>query len=102
MQEYNVVLSETAENDLDEVVEYLSNFSPSIARNYYDEIMVKALSLSLMPQRCPFVQDDDLRKRGYRWLFVRNYTIFFIIDEENNLVDIRAIMYSRREFTALL
>jgi len=45
VQEYNVVFSETAEYDLDEVIEYLSNFSPSIARRYYDEIMVKALSL---------------------------------------------------------
>ena len=30
MQEYNVVLSETAENDLDDVVEYLSNFSKGV------------------------------------------------------------------------
>jgi len=102
VQEYNVVFSETAENDLDEVVEYLSNFSPSIARRYYDEIMVKALSLTLMPQRCSFVQDTALRNKGYRWLFVRNYTIFFIIDELNTLVDIQAIMYSGREYTALL
>jgi len=102
VQEYSVVISETAENDLDEVVEYLSNFSSNIARRYYDEIMVKALSLAFMPQRCPFVQDDALRERGYRWLFVRNYTVFFVIDEENNLVDIRAIMYSGREYTALL
>ena len=96
------MLSETAENDLDEVVEYLSNFSPNIARRYYDEIMVKALSLAFMPQRCPFVQDEALREKGYRWLFVRNYTIFYVIDEENSVVDIRAIMYSGREYTALL
>ena len=102
MQEYSVILSDIAENDLDEVVEYLSNFSPNIARRYYDEIMVKTLSLSLMPQRCPFVHDDDLRKKGYRWLFVRNYTIFFVVDEEYHVVDIRAIMYSGREYTALL
>jgi len=102
VQEYNVVFSETAESDLSEVVEYLSNFSPNIARRYYDEIMVKALSLAFMPQRCPFVQDDALRNKGYRWLFVRNYTIFFVINEANILVDIHAIMYSGREFTALL
>jgi len=102
VQEYNVVMSVTAENDLDDVVEYLSNFSPNIARRYYDEIMVKALSLAFMPQRCPFVQDDALREKGYRWLFVRNYTIFFIIDEENDIVDIQAIMYSGREYTAIL
>ena len=43
MQEYNVVFSETAEYDLNDIVIYLSNFSPSIARRYYDEIMVKTL-----------------------------------------------------------
>ena len=102
MREYNIVFSETAENDLDDIVEYLSNFSPNIARRYYDEIMVKALSLAIMPQRCPFVQDDALRKNGYRWLFVRNYTVFFVIEEADNVVDIRAIMYSGREYTALL
>jgi len=102
MQEYNIVFSETAEKDLDDIVEYLSNFSPNIARRYYDEIMVKALSLAIMPQRCPFVQDDALREKGYRWLFVRNYTVFFVIEEADNVVDIRAIMYSGREYTALL
>ena len=102
MQEYNVVFSETADSDLADIVVYLSNFSPNIARRYYDEIMVRSLSLALMPQRCPFVQDDALRKKGYRWIFVRNYTIFFVIDEINTIVDVRAIVYSGREYTALL
>ena len=102
MQEYNIVFSETADNDLDDIVEYLSNFSPNIARRYYDEIMIKSLSLSMMPQRCPFVRDEALRDKGYRWLPVRNYTLFFVIDEINSVVDIRAILYSGREYTALL
>ena len=102
MQEYSVVFSETADSDLEGIVAYLSNFSPSVARRYYDEIMVKSLSLAFMPQRCPYVQDDTLRNKGYRWLFVRNYTVFFVIDEMNGIVDIRAIMYSCREYTALL
>ena len=63
MQEYNVIFSATADNDLADIVEYLSNFSPNIARRYYDEIMVKSLSLSLIPQRCPFVRDEALRAR---------------------------------------
>jgi plasmid stabilization system protein ParE len=100
--EYSVVFSETADSDLSDIVVYLSNFSPSIARRYYDEIMVKVCSLSSMPQRCPFVQDDTLHKKGYRWILVRNYTIFFVIDEPGKIVDIRAIMYSGREYTALL
>jgi toxin ParE1/3/4 len=102
VQEYNVVFSQSAEDDLDDIVEYLSNFSPTIARRYYDDIMVKSLSLSFMPQRCSFVRDERLRNKGYRWIPIRNYTVFFVIDELNYIVDIRAIMYSRREYTALL
>jgi len=102
LQEYNVVFSETADNDLEDIVEYLSNFSPNIARRYFDEIMVKSLSLSFMPQRCPLVRDETLRDKGYRWFSIRNYTLFFVIDEINNVVDIRAILYSGREYTALL
>ena len=102
MQEYNVIFSETAERDLDDIVAYLGNFSRDIARRYFDEIMVKSLSLAFMPHRCPFVRDNSLREKGYRWLFVRNYTIFFVIDEINSIVDIRAIIYSSREYTALL
>jgi len=102
VQEYNIVFSKTAEHDLNDIVIYLSNFSSSIARRYYDEIMVKALSLSLMPQRCPFVHDNALRDKGYRWLFIRNYTVFFVIEEASKVVDIRAIIYSGREYTALL
>ena len=102
MQEYNVIFSESAEDDLDGIVEYLSNFSPTIARRYYDDIMAKSLSLAFMPHRCPLVRDERLRNKGYRYLFIRNYTVFFVIDEPNYIVDIRAIMYSRREYTALL
>jgi len=32
MQEYNVVFSETADRDLEDIVVYLSNFTPNIAR----------------------------------------------------------------------
>jgi plasmid stabilization system protein ParE len=102
VQEYSVILSESAEEDLDDIVEYLSNFSPTIARRYYDDIMTTSLSLSFMPQRCSFVRDERLRNKGYRYVFIRNYTVFFVIDEQNCIVDIRAIMYSRREYTALL
>ena len=102
MQEYNVLFSDTADKDLEDIVEYLSNFSPNIARRYYDEIMSKSLSLSIMPHRCPLVRDEFLREKGYRWLSIRNYTLFFVIDEVNNVVDVRAIMYSKREYTALL
>ena len=102
METYDVVFSDEAKADLLDIVDYLNNFSIHIGVKYLDEIQQTVFSLAFMPQRCPFVRDDDLRQKGYRWIFVRNYTIFFVIDEAKRIVDIRAIMYSGREYTALL
>jgi plasmid stabilization system protein ParE len=102
MARYRVVFSETAESDLDDIVNYLSGFSSDIAFKYYDEIVDKTNSHSKMPERCPFVSDVILRKKGYRWLFVRNYIVFFVVEQTEGVVDIRRVLYSHRDYTALL
>ena len=102
MQEYRVVFSEDADNDLESIVVYLSEFSPGIAHRYYEEIISKSNTLSTMPERCNLVSSDELRAKGYRWLFVRNYTVFFTIHKDENAVVIRRILYARREYTALI
>ena len=102
MEMYKVIFSNEAETDLMDIVDYLNNFSIHIGVKYLAEIQQTAHSLASAPQRCPFVRDEVLRKKGYHWIFVRNYTIFFVIDESDKIVDIRAILYSGREYTALL
>jgi len=102
MQEFNVAFTDEADIDLENIVYYLSNFSPAIARKYYDEIMLKANSLETMPERCPLIRDELLREKGYRWLFVRNYTIFFTVHKKENIVSVRRILYARQDYTALL
>ena len=102
MPKYKVVFTDTAESDLDDIVVYLSNFSRNIALKYYDEIMAKANSLVSMPERCPFVNDRALRAAGYRWLAVHNYIIFYYVNNISNKVHIRRILYSGRDYTAIL
>jgi len=102
VQKYRVVFSDAADRDLDDIVDYLSGFSHDTALKYYDEIIRESQSLRSMPGRCSFVGDDELREKGYRCLFVRNYTVFFVIEQDRNAVDIRRILYSGRDYTALL
>ena len=105
MQKFKVVTTDDAELDLDDIVDYLSGFSYAIASRYYTEIKEKIRSLSTMPDRCSFVSYEPLRKKGYRWLFIRNYTVYFTIHESENsesTVVIRRVLYARRDYTALL
>jgi plasmid stabilization system protein ParE len=102
MKKYKVVFANTAENDLSDIVIYLSNFSHETALKYYDDIMRKVNSLTSMPERCAFVNDSVLRAVGFRWLVVHNYVIFFIVNNNSYKVQVRRILYSGRDYTALL
>lgn len=104
MAKYRVDVSEPAENDLKDIVRYIaSQLSAPISATRMMELLEEAmLSLSDMPQRCPFVSDDRLCQMGYRKLIVKNYVVFFSIDEKNKVVDVERILYSRRDWIRFL
>jgi plasmid stabilization system protein ParE len=55
-----------------------------------------------MPKKFALVLDDELAKRGYRSVSVKNYIIFYTINEKTETVNIISVMYNRREWTNLL
>ena len=104
MAKYRVDVSEPAENDLRDIVRYIaSQLSAPISATRMMELFEEAmLSLSDMPQCCPFVSDDRLSQMGYRKLIVKNYVVFFSIDEKNKVVDVERILYGRRDWIRFL
>jgi len=54
MEEYKIIIASVAKRDLGDVVEYLNTLSPEVALRQYDNIIEKIVSLSQMPERCPF------------------------------------------------
>jgi len=58
--------------------------------------------LADMPQRYPFVADERLAQMGYRKLSLKNYVVFYSIDEGNKVVDIERILYGRRDWLRIL
>ena len=53
-----------------------------------------------MPERCPKPKDLALAVKGYRYLIVKNYLVFYVIIGDT--VQIRRILYARRDYRALL
>ena len=100
MEKYKVVIFPTAQQDLMDVIDYLNTLSPSAALSYYDELTEQIASLSELPERCPHPKDLTLASRGYRYLVVRNYIIFYVICDD--VVQIRRILYGRRDYGKLL
>jgi len=102
MKNYKLIITPLAKGDIAAIVEYLINFSPEIALRYADYIYEAIHSLAKMPTRCSLVRDEVLKIKGYRWTSVRNYTIFFIVDDTLDIVRIERVLYSRREYDIIL
>jgi len=89
-----------AYRDLDGIYEYISKtlMEPAVALNIVDDIETALLSLDIMPHRCPERKIGAYANKGYRQLFVGNYTIIFRIDEDKKLVMVVTIRYSSSQF----
>ncbi|ACV63023.1 addiction module toxin, RelE/StbE family [Desulfofarcimen acetoxidans DSM 771] len=104
MAEYRVDISEPAENDLRDIVRYIASqlSAPTSALHMMELLEEAMVGLSDMPQRCPLVADEHLSQMGYRKLPVKNYVVFFSIDERNKVVDVERILYGRRDWLRIL
>lgn len=100
MEKYKVKIYPAAKQDLLDIVDYLNTLSPDAALRYYDLLTEEIAGLSYMPERCPRPKDLALVAKGYRCLLVKNYLVFYVVDRDT--VQIRRILYGRRDYSSLL
>jgi len=101
---YQVIISEPAEIDMVAIGLYISEelHSPEAAENLLDEIDRQLLSLEQMPKRFALVSDEELASKGIRTIPVKNYLVFYFIDEYSKTVTITRVLYGRRNWVYLL
>lgn len=100
MENYKIKIFPRAKQDMEEVIDYLNTLSPDVALKYYDLLVEEIAGLSQMSERCPRPKDLALAARGYRYLIVKNYLVFYVI--AGDTVQIRRILYARRNYKGLL
>jgi toxin ParE1/3/4 len=104
MARYRVDISEPAENDLRDIVRYISAqlSAPMTAIKMMDTMNEAITGLAHMPQKCTFLTDERLAMLGYRKLPVKNNIVFFTIKEKSKVVDVERILYARRDWQRIL
>lgn len=100
METYKVKIFPTAKQDMEDMISYLNTLSPDAALRYYDLLVEEITSLARMPERCPRPKDLALAAKGYRYLIVKNYLVFYVV--AGDTVQIRRILYARRNYQSLL
>jgi len=101
---YGIEITGPAAEDIADLRRYISLalMQPGSAQHVYEAVKKAILSLDVMPERNALIREAPYTALGVRRMYVENYTVFYIADEEAELVTILRVLYSRRDWKRLL
>jgi len=96
LNKYKVIVLPEAQQDMREIILYIAYelAAPQAAINLQIALNEAINSLSMMPDRIKIVDEHPWREVGVRRICIKNYYIYFLISEKENLVQIMAVIYS--------
>lgn len=96
---YVVKITSQAEEQIQEIIHYITNElkAPDLALHLLDALEDSFSSLIHFPQRVTLIEEEPWHTRGIHRLPVKNFLVYFWIDEDNLKVQITAIIYEKRD-----
>lgn len=89
---FQILITDSALEDLKGIVGFIAVDDPAAAVRVGEKLVDQAMSLGIMPTRCP-LHDKD---RGIRKMTINPYLIYFACDETNNMVHILHFWHGAR------
>ncbi len=96
---YEVKLTSQAVQQIGETVQYISKIllEPEIARKWADTLQSEIEKLDSMPSRYPLTEEEPWHTNGIRRMPVKNFLVYYLVDEERKTVWVTAVIYGRRD-----
>jgi plasmid stabilization system protein ParE len=101
---YSVHITDIAEEDIVSTVQYVANVltAPVAANHLLDEIEKYENILENTPNMYSFVPDEYLKVKGVKYVMVKNYMLFYTINEEEKIVTVIRFLYGQRNWKSIL
>ena len=101
---YEVRLTIQAIGQIEETVQYISKIllEPETARKWADTLQCEIEKLDTMPSRYPLTDEEPWHTKGIRKMPVKNFLVYYLVDEKKKAVWITAVIYGRRNQIAAL
>ena len=101
---YKIVIQEAARLDILSIIDYIAvDFQePDVAEKMFALIIRSIYNLSDFPKRNRVLTEEPYYSKGYRVTYVKNYAVFYKVDDTNRIVDIMRVLYNRREWQDIL
>ncbi len=97
---YQIRFLTIAEEDLNEIASYIALDNPKAANALVTKIEENLLLLSENSLLGRLPRDEEIRKLGFRYLVVRNFIIFYTV--ENKTFYIHRILHGARNYKTVL
>ena len=100
MTKYTIMLMQRAFSDLDNIYNHIADDFKEIgtAEKMANDLEKAILSLDEMPYRGSIRRTGAFANRGYRQIFVKNFTIVYRIDEAKKVVIVVTVRYTPSSF----
>ena len=96
---YKLEFLPIAKNDMLEIVKYIADElkNPVAAENLADEFISSARRICEFPYSNNVYMPIKTLEYEYRRIIVKNYLMFYTVDESSKTVTIMRVIYSRRD-----
>ena len=101
---YDLEYLPIARQDMIEIARYIGQElnNSAAAATLAEELIGAAENARSFPYAAPSYTPIRRMKREYRKLLVRNYFMFYWVDEEKHLITVARVIYAKRDFTSML
>ena len=100
MDQYEVIIEPSAEDDLREIYNYIANNLQSNvnAVNQLERIRKEISELETMPESFHLYPKEPWYSRGLHYCPVGNYEIFYMVDKAVHKVNVLRVLYGKINF----
>ena len=93
--QYRLIVLPEAQKVIRGIILYIARelMAPQAALNLQDEFQKEINSLANMPKRIKTVDEQPWKDAGIRKTRVKNYYIYFIVDDDEMAIKVNAVIY---------
>ena len=97
--EYEVKVTKQALEHMKSIVHYIlyDLMSPGAAENLLRDLKAAIMKLAVMPKRHAMIEEEPWKSEGIRKIIVKNFLIYYWVDDENSKVQVTAVIYNKRD-----
>lgn len=97
--EYEVKITRHALEQMRVIAHYISYdlMAPEVAEKLLDDLKSEIMKLAILPKRHSLIEEQPWKSEGVRKIAVKNFLVYYWVDDEHNTVQVTAVIYSRRD-----